>query len=49
MDSKESGGIQKIKEELTAIFLMVDMDPINFYLGLKVKLKHCQKIIIKLF
>lgn len=34
---KESGVINKVKAELIAAFSMVDMGPISFYLGLKVK------------
>lgn len=37
MTPKESGMIEKIKAKLTSAFSMVDMGPINFYLGLKVQ------------
>lgn len=33
----ESGITQRMKAELTSAFLMVDMDPLRFYLGLNVK------------
>ena len=47
MTSKESGIIQRIKAELAAIFSMVDMGSISFYLGLKVEWDWA-KCIIKL-
>ena len=34
---KRSGIIQRMKVELVAVFFMVDIGPISFYLGLKVK------------
>lgn len=34
--AKNSGVISRIKEELTAVFKIVDMEPIHFYLGLKI-------------
>lgn len=37
MGVKGSGHIKKVKIELAAAFEMVDMGPISFYLGLKVK------------
>ena len=37
MAPKGTGIIQRIKSELTAAFLMVDMGPISFYLSLKVE------------
>ena len=37
MALKDSGFIQRIKAELAAIFSMVDMGPISFYLGLKIE------------
>lgn len=36
MAPKGSGIIEKVKQELTAAFSMMDMGPISFYLGLKV-------------
>ena len=47
MTSKESGIIQRIKAELAAVFSMVDMGSISFYLGLKVEWDWT-KYIIKL-
>lgn len=35
MALKKSGIILRVKAELTTTFLMVDMGPISFYLGLK--------------
>lgn len=35
--AKDSGYVQKVKEELITVFLMVDIDSISFYLGLKMK------------
>ena len=46
--SKRSRVIQKVKDGLTAIFLMVDMGPISFYLDLKVE-RDQEKRTIKLF
>lgn len=37
MTPKKSGIIQCVKSELTAAFLIIEMSPINFYLGLKVE------------
>ena len=37
MAPKETGIIQRIKTELIAAFSMIDIDPISFYLGLKVE------------
>ena len=37
MALKDSRFIQRIKAELAATFSIVDMGPINFYLGLKVE------------
>lgn len=48
MGTKETGYIEKIKGELAAAFEMVDMSPISFYLGLKVK-RDRQKQTLKLF
>ncbi len=44
---KVSGIIQYVKTELTAAFLMVEMGPISFYLGLKVE-QNREKRTIKL-
>ena len=48
MGVKESGHITRVKRELAAAFKMVDMRPINFYLGLKVE-RDRQKKTLKLF
>ncbi len=40
---KESGHIEKVKRELAAAFEMMDMGPINFYLGLKVETDRQKK------
>ena len=48
MASKDSGFIQRVKAELAAIFSIVDMGLINFYLGLKVEqdqIKHMIKLL----
>lgn len=37
MGIKEIGYIKKIKAKLAAVFKIVDMSPISFYLGLKVE------------
>lgn len=37
MASKKSGIIIHIKAKLAAIFFIIDMAPISFYLGLKIK------------
>lgn len=37
MAPKESGAIDRVKQELTSAFSIVDMGPISFYLGLKVQ------------
>lgn len=34
---KESGIIQREKAELAAAFSIIDIDPISFYLGLKIE------------
>lgn len=48
MTSKRSGIIEKVKTEITSTFLMIDMRPINFYLGLKIK-QDQKKQTIRLF
>lgn len=48
MTSKESRIIQCVKAELAAAFAIIDMDPISFYLGLKVEqdwAKHTIKLL----
>lgn len=45
---KKIGFIQRVRENLTIAFSIVDMGTINFYLGLKVK-QDCQNRTIKLF
>lgn len=45
MGVKESGFIERLKAELTAAFSMVDISPISFYLGLKVKRDREKKTI----
>ena len=45
---KESGQIKRVKRKLAAAFEIVDMRPINFYLGLKVESDR-QKKTLKLF
>lgn len=47
MDIKRSGFIKKVKEELIAAFLIIDMDFINFYLDFKID-QNWEKKIIKL-
>lgn len=37
MRTKRIGYIKRVKTKLAAVFKMVDMDSINFYLGLKVE------------
>lgn len=37
MAPKETGIIQRIKAKLITAFLIIDIDPISFYLGLKVE------------
>lgn len=48
MGAKNFKVINQIKAKLIAAFEMVDMGPINFYLGLKIKW-NCERKIIKLF
>lgn len=43
--SKNSGVIARVKQELTAVFKMVDIRPISFYLGLKVSQDREKKTI----
>lgn len=43
--SKGSGIIQRIKVELVATFSIVDIGPISFYLGLKIKQNQMKRII----
>lgn len=45
MALKKSGIIQRVKAELAAAFSMVDMGPINFYLGLKVEQDRAKRTI----
>lgn len=47
MGRKESRIIEKIKREFITAFKIVDMRPISFYLGLKIK-QNQEKRIIKL-
>ncbi len=44
---KGSGHIERVKHELVAVFEMIDMGPISFYLGLKVE-RNCQNKTLKL-
>ncbi len=37
MGVKGLSQIEKVKRELAAVFVMVDMGPISFYLGMKVE------------
>lgn len=37
MEVKGSGYIERVKHELATVFKMIDIGPINFYLGLKVE------------
>ncbi len=48
IEVKRSGHIKIVKHELAAAFEMVDIGPINFYLGLKIK-RNYQNNILKLF
>lgn len=45
IDVKGSDHIVKVKLKLTADFEMVDMSPIYFYLGLKVKRDQAKKML----
>lgn len=45
IELKGSKAIKKIKKELVLAFEMVDMGPISFYLGLKVKRNQKKKTI----
>lgn len=45
MAPKESSFIEKIKTKLVFVFQMVDMDPISFYLGLRVNQNREEKTI----
>lgn len=45
MGPKASGMIEQIKVELISAFLMADMGPISFYLGLKVEQNSQEKTI----
>lgn len=42
---KRSGFIQKVKDKLIATFLIIDIDPISFYLSLKVEHNRSKKTI----
>lgn len=48
MEAKNSGVISQVKEELIAVFKIVDIGLISFYFGLKVSQDH-EKKSIKLF
>lgn len=47
MRTKESGHIEKVKAKLHAVFEMVDLGPISFYLRMQVE-KGRQKQLLKL-
>lgn len=47
MRAKRSGITKRVKRELTAAFSIVDMEPISFYLDLKVE-RDCEQKLIKL-
>lgn len=48
MALKKSGIIQRVKIKLAAAFSIVDIGPINFYLGLKVEQDRAYRIIMLL-
>ncbi len=47
MGCKGSGTTERVKRKLTSAFLMVNMGPISFYIGLKVE-RDCERKTIKL-
>lgn len=47
MDVQRLGHIEKVKQKFTAIFKIIDMELISFYLDLKVE-KNCKKKMLKL-
>lgn len=42
---KRSGNFEKVKQKLTTVFEIVDIDPISFYLRLKVERNRVKRIL----
>lgn len=45
MGIKESNHIKKIKQKLVTTFKIVDIEPISFYVGLKIERNQAKKIL----